>query len=49
LGGDRLPFNQAFNAMVDKVIALTKKMPIESGLKVQSAEERSAAVKESGI
>jgi ATP-binding protein involved in chromosome partitioning len=47
LGGDSLPFNTAFNAMVDKVITLTKETPIESGLKVQSAEQRSAAVKES--
>jgi len=47
LGGDRLPFNTAFNAMVDKVITLTKEAPIESGWQAQSVEQRSAAVKES--
>jgi ATP-binding protein involved in chromosome partitioning len=47
LGGDRLPFNTDFNAMVDKVIILTKKTHIKSGLKVQSAEQRSPTVKQS--
>jgi ATP-binding protein involved in chromosome partitioning len=45
LDGDRLPFNKAFKAMVDKVITLTKGTPDGSVSKAQSTGERSAAEK----
>ncbi|MBU2497649.1 MAG: P-loop NTPase [Proteobacteria bacterium] len=48
LDGDRLPFSRAFNAMVDKVINLTKETPSGAVLKGQSAgESRLVATKES--
>jgi Mrp family chromosome partitioning ATPase/predicted Fe-Mo cluster-binding NifX family protein len=49
LDGDRLPFNKAFSAMVDKVITLTKETPIGPVLKVQGDEERSAVTKASDV
>jgi ATP-binding protein involved in chromosome partitioning len=42
LDSDRLPFNKAFNAMVDEVITLTKETHVGSELKGQSVEEHSA-------
>ena len=45
LDDDRIPFNKAFNAMVDKMITLTKVTPTEPVLKEQSDEERSAVAK----
>jgi ATP-binding protein involved in chromosome partitioning len=49
LDGDRLPFNKAFNAMVDKVITLTKETPTGPVVKEQSDEERSAVAKASEL
>jgi ATP-binding protein involved in chromosome partitioning len=49
LDGDRLPFNKAFKAMVDKLITLTKEAPIASVLKVQNTEERSTVTRVSDV
>ncbi|MBN1833834.1 MAG: P-loop NTPase [Deltaproteobacteria bacterium] len=47
LDDSRLPFNKAFNAMVDEVINLTKETHTGPALQVQNDEERSAVSKAS--
>jgi ATP-binding protein involved in chromosome partitioning len=46
LDGDRLPFNRAFNAMVDQVIKLTQETPRDAVLSERSAEESRSEIPE---